>query len=190
MRNVLPRPTYTQMRRWGPLIENQTGINCFFCKCPDTVDTPLEYGHLNGRKNDSRPENLAKMCHSCNIKMIDDFDMQLIAQEQLEKNENAALACAGMNKTVGTTEQLTSCQAISANNFKIAEQYVLEHTVTDGYLVVKDGVNDVVGICRKNDNTGSESAVYRYFHILCSTAYDYEFASMNGVDIIRRRTEN
>ena len=95
-----------------------------------------------------------------------------------------------MNKSVGTTEHLTSCQAISANNFKIAEQHVLEHTVTDGYLVVKDGVNDVVGICRKNDNTGSESAVYRYFHILCSNAYGYEFASMNGVDIIRRRTEN
>ena len=187
MRNVMSRPTYTQKRRWEPLIIKQTGNYCLFCK---RSDIPLEYGHLNGRKNDSRPENIAKMCHPCTCKMEDDFDMQIFAQEQLEKNENAALACAGMNKSVGTTEHLTSSQAISANNFKIAEQHVLEHTVTDGYLVVKDGVNDVVGICRKNDNTGSESAVYRYFHTLCSTAFDYEFASMNGVDIIRRRTEN
>ena len=187
MRYVMPRPTYTQKRRWEPLIIKQTGNYCLFCK---RSDIPLEYGHLNSKKNDSRPENIAKMCHPCNCKMEDDFDMRIFAQEQLEKNEDAVLACAGMNKSVGTTEQLTSCQAISANNFKIAEQYVLEHTVTDGYLVVKDGVNDVVGICRKNDNTGSESAVYRYFHTLCSAAFGYEFASMNGVDIMRRGTEN
>jgi len=166
----MSRPTYTQKRKWDPRIVKQTGNYCFHCK---RSDIPLEYGHLNGRKNDSRPENLAKMCHPCNCKMEKDFDMHLLAMEQLEKNENAELACAGMNKSVGTTEGLTSCSAISANNFKIAEQYVLEHTITDGYLVVKDGVNDVVGICRKNDNTGSDSAVYRYFRILCSMAMEY-----------------
>ena len=187
MRNVLPRLTYTQKRKWEPLIIKQTGNYCLFCK---RSDIPLEYAHLNGKKNDSRPVNIAKMCHPCNEKMKNDFDMEIFAQEQLEKNENAELACAGMKASVGTTEGLTSCQAISANNFKRAEQYVWEHTLTDGYLIVKDGVNDVVGLCRKNDNTGSESAVYRYFHTLCSAVYNYEFASMNGVDIIRRRTGN
>jgi len=183
----LPRPTYTQKRRWEPQIIKQTGNNCFHCK---RSDIPLVNGHLNSDKNDSRPENIAKMCYPCNERMKNDFDMRNLANDQLTKNENAGLACAGMKASVGTTEGLTSCQAISANNFKIAEQHVLEHTLVDGYLIVKDGVNDVVGLCRKNDNTGSESAVYRYFHTLCSSVYHYEFASMNGVDIIRRRTEN
>lgn len=180
----MPRPTYTQKRKWEPQIVKQTGNYCFFCK---RSDIPLEYGHLNGKKNDNRAVNLAKMCHPDNCKMENDFDMHFLAMEQLEKNENAELACAGMNKSVGTTEGLTSCQAISANNFKIAEQYVLQNVMINGYLVVKDAVNDIVGICRKNDNTGSESAVYRYFRILCSTAYGYEFANMKGVDIIMRR---
>jgi len=183
----LPRLTYTQKKKWEPIIIKQTGNYCFFCK---RSDIPLEYAHLNRKKNDSRPENTAKMCHPCNCKMEDDFDMQILAQEQLEKNENVKLACAGMKASVGTTEGLTSCSAISANNFTIAEQFVMQHTIVDGCLVVKDAVNDIVGICRKNDNTGSESAVYRYLHTLCSAAYDYEFASMNGIDIIRRRTGN
>ena len=88
----MSRPTYTQKRRWEPFIIKQTGNYCLFCK---RSDIPLEYGHLNGRKNDSRPENIAKMCHPCNCKMEDDFDMQIFAQEQLEKNENAALAKCG-----------------------------------------------------------------------------------------------
>jgi len=115
--------------------------------------------------------------------------MRNLANDQLTKNENSELACAGMKAKLGTTEHLTSCQAISANNFKIAEQYVMEHTLLDGELVVKDVVEDIVGICRKNDNTGSQSATYRYLHTLCSIAFPFEFDSKRGLDIIRR-TEN
>ena len=184
----MSRPTYTQKRRWDPVIVRQTGNNCFHCK---RYDLPLEYGHLNGDKDDSRPENLAKMCHVCNNRMKNDHDMHFQALEQLEKNENAVLANAGMNARVGTTEDLTSCQSISKINFRMAEQYVTEHTLIDGDLLVKDTVNDIVGICRKNNNTGSESAVYRYLHTLTSIAYPFEFAvNEKGEDIIRRRTEN
>ena len=179
----MSRPTYTQKRKWEPLIVRQTGNNCFHCK---RDDIPLEYGHLNGKQDDSRPENLAKMCHPCNCKMIDDCDMQILALEQLEKNENAVLACERMNASVGTTEDLTSCQTISDINFRIAEQYVTEHTVVDGDLGVKETVNNIVGICRKNNGTGSQSAVYRYLNTLCSCAYPFEFARNEREDIIRR----
>jgi len=180
----MSRPTYTQKRRWEPQIIKQTGNYCFFCKCSNI---PLVNGHLNSDKNDSRPENLAKMCYPCNERMKNDFDMRNLANDQLAKNEESGLACAGMKPKLGTTEGLTSCSAISANNFKIAEQYVLTHTLDGNYLIVKDGVNDVVGICRKNDNTGSDSAVYRYFRTLTSDSYGYEFDNIDGVDIIRRR---
>ena len=183
----MSRPTYTQKRKWDPIIVRQTGNCCFFCK---RADVPLEYGHLNGNRDDSRPENLAKMCHVCNNRMKNDHDMHFQALEQLTKNEDVVLVCAGMNERVGTTEQLTSCQAISGNNFRIAEQYITEHTLIDGDLLVKDTVNDIVGICRKNNGTGSQSAVYRYLNTLVSCAYPFEFArNEKGEDIIRR-TEN
>jgi len=184
----MSRPTYTQKRRWEPLIVRQTGNNCFFCK---RYDIPLEYGHLNGNRDDSRPENIAKMCHPCNCKMIDDYDMQILARDQLRKNEDAVLACERMNGSVGTTEELTSCQSISGINFRIAEQYVTEHTLVDGDLILKDIVRDIVGICRKNNNTGSQSAVYRYIDTLVSSAYPFTLSvNAKGETIIRRRTEN
>jgi len=184
----MSRPTYTQKRKWNPIILRQTGNNCFFCK---RYDVPLEYGHLNGNADDSRPENLAYMCHPCNCKMINDYDMKFIALEQLRKNEDAVLVSVGMNVRAGMTEDLTSCQAISANNFRIAEQYVTEHTLIDGDLLVKEAVNDIVGICRKNNNTGSQSAVYRYLNTLVSIAYPFTFAvNEKGEDIMRRNVEN
>jgi len=181
---IMSRVTHANKRNWNPKIIKQSGLCCLFCR---GTDIPLEYGHLNSNRDDSRPENLAFMCHSCNCKMIDDFDMRNIANAQLTKNEDAVLMCERMNKRLVVTEELTSCQAISDVNFKIAEQYVLERIVVDGYLHVKEGVDDVVGICRKNNNTGSQSAVYRYFRTLCSSAYPYEFAKDGkGEDIIRR----
>jgi len=181
----MSRPTYTQKRKWEPIINQQTGYNCFFCK---RYDLPLEYGHLNGDKNDSRPENIAKMCHPCNCKMKDDYDMKFIALEQLERNESSTLACGKAYESVGTTEDLTSCQAISKINFTITEQYITEQLRIDSYLLVREAVKEINGITRKLNNTGSESAIYRYLRILTSTAYPYEFASNeNGQDIIRRK---
>ena len=184
----MSRITHGKKIRWKPQVVEQTGYNCFHCK---RSDIPLEWGHLNANRDDTRAENMAFMCHVCNNKMKNDGDMQILANDQLTKNEKAVLVCAGMNATVGTTEQLTSCQSISNTNFRIAEQYVTEHTLVDGDLIVKDAVNDIVGICRKNNNTGSQSAVYRYLYTLCSSAYPFTFCTnKKGEDIIRRRTEN
>jgi len=83
----MSRVTYTQKKKWNPLIVKQTGTKCFFCKYPNTVDTPLEYGHLNGNEDDSRPENLFFICKICNNKMKFNFDMQILANDQLIKKE-------------------------------------------------------------------------------------------------------
>ena len=79
--------TYTLKRKWETIVIYQTGKVCFHCKCENTELNPLEWGHLNGNNNDSRPENLAFMCKTCNNKQKFNYDMQILANEQLQKTK-------------------------------------------------------------------------------------------------------
>jgi len=127
----MARLTYTNKRKWNPIIVRQTGYYCFFCKCPNTPETPLEYGHLNGNRDDSRPENLAYMCHPCNNKMKTDFDMHLLANDQLIKNENAVLACERTDATEDSSQQETS-----RINKQLTYTFLLERTMNGDELLL------------------------------------------------------
>jgi len=153
----MSRLTYTHKRKWDPLIVKQTGRYCFFCKCPDTSETPLEYGHLNGNRDDSRPENLAFMCHVCNNKMKTDFDMQNIAIDQLIKNEKAVLACERTDATEDSSQQETS-----RINKQLAYTFYFEHTMNGDDILLADAVNAITNLCYDNNKTGSQAAVRRY----------------------------
>ena len=74
----------------------------------------------------------------------------------------------------------------------LPKQFLLEHTITDDELLLKDVVNAIVDICQNNNNTGSQSAVYRYIDSL-TNPYTGKYtlsANPKGQTIIRRRTEN
>ncbi len=153
----MSRPTYTQKRKWNPVIVQQTGYYCFHCKCPNTPDTPLEYGHLNGNKDDSRPENLAFMCHVCNNKMRLDGDMQILSNDQLIKNEDAVLACERTDATEESSQQETS-----RINKQLTYTFLLERTMNGDDILLSDTVNAVTNLCYDNNKTGSQAAVRRY----------------------------
>ena len=184
--------TYSLKRKWKPIIIKQTGESCFHCKYEATELNPLEWGHLNGNENDNRPENFAFMCRPCNNRQKFNFDMIINANEQLRKNEKAGLVCERTNADSGTNKDLTSCSGINKTNKRIADQFLLEHTMNHEEIVLKDGVNAVVNICYENDGTGSQSAVYRYFEEL-SNPFNGKYTicgTPKGQNIIRRRTEN
>jgi len=153
----MARLTYTNKRKWNPLIVKQTGYYCFFCKCPNTPETPLEYGHLNGNADDSRPENLAYMCHPCNNKMKNDCDMQFLANDQLIKNENAVLACERTDASEETSQQETS-----RINKQLTYTFLLERTMNGDDILLSDAVDAVTNLCYDNNKTGSQAAVRRY----------------------------
>ena len=186
------RVTTTRKRKWRPQVIEQTGNGCFFCSCVDTELNPLEWGHLNGNENDSRPENLAFMCKSCNNKHKFNFDMQILGNEQLRENEKAVLASERMLADTGTNKDLTSQQEISKCNNRITKQFLSEHTINNDELLLKDTVNAIVDICQDNNDTGSQSAVYRYIDSLTNPYTGKYTLSVNskGQNIIRRRTEN
>lgn len=184
--------TYTKKKKWEPLVVSQTGRNCFFCKCENTELNPLEWGHLNGKAEDVRPENFAFMCKSCNNKHKFNFDMQIEANEQLRENEKAVLTRERTLPDTGTTKELTSQQEINKINYQITKQFIQEHTLAEKEVILRDAVNAIVDICKDNNRTGSQSAVHRYIDSLTNPYTGKYTLSTNpqGKTIIRRRTEN
>ena len=183
--------TYTLKRKWEPIVINQTGRDCFHCNSENTELNPLEWGHLNGNDNDSRPENFAFMCKTCNNKQKFNYDMQILANEQLQKNEKAVLTRERMLPDTGTTKELTSQQEINKINYQITKQFIQEHTLIEKEVILRDAVNAIVDICKDNNGTGSQSAVYRYIESITNPYTGKYTLSTNsqGKQIIRRRTE-
>ena len=183
----MARLTYSNKRKWNPIIVKQTGYYCLFCKCPNTPDIPLEYGHLNGNDDDSRPENLAYMCKSCNNKMKFNFDMQIMADDQLVKNEKAVYVC----ENIDTTEE-GSQQETSRINKQLAYTFLLEHTMNGDDILLSDSVNAITNLCYDNNKTGSQAAVRRYIDQF-SNPYNGKFVIFTDHESnkrIKRRNQN
>jgi len=117
--------------------------------------------------------------------------MQILANEQLLINEKAVLTRERMLPDTGTTKELTSQQEINKINYQIAKQFIQEHTLAEKEVILRDAVNAIVDICKDNNGTGSQSAVYRYIDSLTNPYTGKYTLSTNsqGKPIIRRRTE-
>jgi len=183
VKNSMVRLSYALKRKADPLIIRQTGNLCFFCKLPNTSENSLEYGHLNGNADDSRPENLAYMCKTCNNKMKFNYDMQILANEHLLKNEKAVYVC----ERNGTEER--SQQEISLINKELTHVFLLEHTMNHDEILLVDVVNAITNLCYDNNKTGSQAAIHRYIDQF-SNRYNgifVKFTDHEGKKRIRRK---
>jgi len=178
-------------KRYSYLIKDQNN-HCYICNSTFSPTVPPEFDHLNNNHNDSRPENTGLLCHTCNVKKIRNPEYQVIGHERMLRNEKQMYMCERMIADTGTTEQLTSCQAISQTNMQITKQFLIEHTINAQTIELKDSVNAIVNLCQDNNKTGSQSAVYRYIEILTNKINGKYTLSTNseGKTVIRRRTEN
>jgi hypothetical protein len=184
--------SYRQKKEWFQLIVQRDGHRCLYCTSPFTDTNPSEYEHLNSNEKDNRPENLCLAHHSCNVKKKYNPDMQILANTKLQENERSTFACEKTLADTGTTKEMTSQQEINKTNMRITEQFVLEHTVNQEELVLRDAVNAIVDICQKNNHTGSQAAAYRYIDSLTNPFTGRYTLSANpkGKTIIQKRTEN
>jgi len=184
--------SYSKKKTWKPIIISQTGENCFFCERVDNPLDPLELGHLNSNDEDNRPENLAYMCHTCNNRMKFNFDMRILANEQLKKNEKAVYVCERTSADSGTEINIKSCREINQLNTTITEQFLYEWTARDEELIVKDAVDAITNLCHIQNGTGSQPAIYRYVKSLCNpfTGKFTIYSNPQGKDCIRKRIEN
>jgi len=178
--------------RYYPFLIKRDGNKCFYCQDAFTIENPYEYDHLNNDENDSRPENTVLNHHPCNVKKKYSSLWQAKALGKLKMNEASKYVCERTSADSGTKNDTTSCSEINKTNKRIADQFILEHTMHGEELIEKDGVNAVVNICFENNGTGSQPAVYRYFEEL-SSPYNGKYticSNSKGQNIIRRRTEN
>ena len=179
-----------KVNRFPLLWTDQKGL-CLFCALEFSDTLKPELDHLNNNPNDNRVENWALVCHVCNNKKKNNFDMQIIAQDKLKANVKREYACERMLADSGIEFNLTSSQSINKINTQNSKQFLLEHTMNDEILYVKDGVNAIVNLCQENNGTGSQTAIYRIVESLCNPINGkYTICDYNGKNIIRRRAEN
>jgi hypothetical protein len=184
--------SHKQKREWFSFIVERDGYKCIYCLKSFSQENPAEYDHLNNNDEDNRPENLALVHHSCNVKKKYNTDLEVFANEKLKENEKSTFACERTLADTATTDGLSSQQEINKINMRITEQFLLEHSINDEELILRDIVNAIVDICQKNNHSGSQSAVYRYIDSL-TNPYTGKYTlsiNSNGKKIIRRRTEN
>ena len=187
----MSKSTYKLNKEQFPLIVERDGYRCLYCPEPFTANHPAEREHLDNNPDNNEIWNKTFAHHECNNRKKLNTDMQIFANEKIESNKRYVYVGERTLADTGTTEEVTSCQAISTTNFRIAEQYLTEHTLVDGDLLLKDTVKNIVGICRKNNGTGSQQAVYRYIDTLTSSVYPFTLSvNAKGQTIIRRRIEN
>jgi len=164
----MSRMSYHKTIKYLPQIIEQTGKDCFFCKCVGTMEKPLENGHLRGRKYGDRPENLARMCHSCNMKMENDFDMIDQAKEQFKLNQNRQYEREKTKTTSCLESDELSPSAIMKINRPTTKLYLTEHTMNTAVILLSVATNSTTALCNDNNGTGSQQAIRRYIEVLCS----------------------
>jgi hypothetical protein len=188
----MSRLTHKRKIAYFQLLVERDDHRCFYCEKGFSESHPAEYDHLNNNPNDSRPENLVLCHHECNNKKKFNTDWQIEAQEKLLANERTVFVCERRQADTGTTEELTSSQRINQVLEPIARQWLEEHLLMEKEIVLRDAVNAIVNLCRKQTGHGSQATIYRYIDIWCNPYNGHLTISKNekGVNTIHKRTDN
>lgn len=188
----MPRLTHTRKIKYFPIMVERDGYKCFYCKDEFTDTHPYEYDHLNDNPDDTRLENVV-LCHrECNNKKKNNAEWQIISREKLLQNEKSVLASERKLADAGSIEELTSSQETSNIVRPIALQWIQEHLLIDGEIVLKYTVPAIVNLSQKQVKRGSHAAVRRYIEEW-TNPYNGQFTlskNDSGENVIRKRTEN
>jgi len=189
--NKLSHLTLSMKKKYLPLLQKRDGENCFYCMQPFTIESSREFDHLDNNDDYSPIENLVQAHHSCNCNKKYSEKMQSKALGKLKMNESSALLCVNTQADTAHPMDLTSCQKTNRTNMQITRQYLGEHTLIHTLLDEDNSILAIVNICQDNNNTGSIKCVKEYIKILSNEENGkYTRINQNGVDKIRRRTEN
>ncbi len=188
----MSRLTHRRKTEYFQLLVKRDGYRCFYCTDKFSDTHSAEYDHLNNNTNDSRLENIVFTHHECNNKKKFNTDLQIKAQEKLLENERTVFASERRQADTGTTEELTSSQRINQALEPIARQWLDEHLLMEKEILLKDAVNAIVNLCRKQTGSGSQATIYRYIDTW-SNPYNGDLTlskDTTGKSLIHRRTDN
>jgi len=187
----MTRLTHRIKKEYYPLVIERDNFRCFYCSEEFSNTRRPEWDHLNNNPLDSRLENLALCHHECNNKKKNLTDWQIKATKKMIQNERDVLASERIADS-GTTEELTSSQAISKSVRPIALQWLEEHLMMENEILLRDAVPAIVNLCQNMIGWGSHAAVRRYIEVW-SNPYNGKFTLSKNESyqtIILRRTGN
>jgi len=163
--------TESKKKKWLPgLIIDQGGFICY--QCDDTLKPGhYVYEHLNDRREDSRYENTALACVSCNNKKPHSIDMQLIAQELLKKKEEA-----GLKYQEDSTAHENNSSEIEINKvlFSFTEQYLSEQIAANVNISFDETLAELTFLAQKRFGHGSEVTFRKYLKSWTCKAADWQ----------------
>jgi hypothetical protein len=145
-------------KEYLPRLLKEFGYNCYQCT-KSLNDKQMIFEHLNDKRNDSRYENIAPACQSCNIKKINDLDMKLKAQDLLKQREEAGFKYLENPTAI---EEISSERQLNKILFSFTEQFVEERVNTDGKYLLSDAIAEIPYLCQKRFGAGAEPTIRRY----------------------------
>ena len=153
------------------LYKKQRG-KCLYCKEPFEQLEDAIFEHLNNNRSDNRLENLALSHQSCNIKKATYLDYQIIANEQLRKNEDQVLSERKNIEDRTPSDASTEIQ-INQVNYSIVEQFIAERVNIDGRIEYSDALYGSVYKCKSLTGHGSTQSIRGYIGTLTSFVSPY-----------------
>jgi len=174
------------------IIQRDGGYKCFYCQ-KDLQPKKDVFDHLNDSRRDNRPDNLVLACQSCNIKKVSDKEMQDIALNKLDENENGIFVGENFpNLEEEEKEENGPSKEIYINqkNNDIVEQFLTEEIQKKGSLPYKDTVDCCVYLCRKATNHGSHNSVNNYIDSLTCSRGPFEKVGKGKERTIVKRYSN
>ena len=148
------------------LIARQNGLNCY--QCESMLGSDYIFEHLNDNRFDNRIENIAICCQSCNVKKINNVDMQFKAQDLLKRNEER-----GISPSESTETLFPKSSEIEINRLlrPFCKQYLSERIATDGKLPTRDAVLELIYLSQEKFGCGADATIRKYLsELTCSIA--------------------
>ena len=165
--------------------KERDGDNCLYCTKP--LGKKYIQEHLNNNRKDNRLENFALAHQHCNVDKIHNTDYDLIAQAKLKENEQSLFIPTEDN----APEEASTEIKIAKTNFEIQEQYVLEKTLTDGFITWHDALYGATYKCKKLTSYGSVQCTRNNLYTLTSLEAPFmKTKDKNKKPIIVRRNQN
>lgn len=179
--------TESLKKKYLPRLLQEFGFICYQC---NSILNGVNYvfEHLNDTRLDSRYENTALACQSCNVKKINNFDMKLKAQELLKQREEAGIKYLENHDAL---EEISSERKLNKLLMSFTKQYLEERVNTDGKIRLKDALDEIVYLCQERFGAGAEPTIRRYLKSLtCGVASFQIVTDESGEDWITRRLLN
>ncbi|MGI0047768.1 MAG: HNH endonuclease [Nitrosotalea sp.] len=150
-----------------PVLYNRQRGKCFYCRESFELLEDAIFDHLNNNRLDNRLENLCLTHQKCNIKKATYVDYQIMANEQLKRNEDQVLSERKNIEDRTPSDASTEIQ-INQANYSIVEQFITERVNTDGRIEYSDALHGSTYKCKSITGHGSTQSVRGYIGILTS----------------------